>query len=125
MMLAQIITNQEVTPDQAISVWEFRQAVEQARLKGAEQLYEGSIFEAYDDMREVTLAAVERTRRVTKASNRMLQGVPASSAATLLKGDASTEPGRSANGSSTPSQTSQLPLTPFKSRYDDDDSLAR
>ena len=64
------------TSHPAISIWEFRRAVEQARLKGLENLSEDSIFHAYDNMRTIELAAVEKTRRVSKSSNRMRQGVP-------------------------------------------------
>lgn len=73
------------TSHPAISVWEFRKAVEQARLKGLESLDEGAIFAAYDAMRTLELAAVERTKRVTKSANRLLQGVPVSATSVFFQ----------------------------------------
>jgi putative transposase len=73
------------TSHPAISVWEFRQAIEQARLKGIENLDEDAIFAAYDSMRAIELAAVERTKKVNKSANRLLQGVPVSATSVFFQ----------------------------------------
>ncbi|OGX91500.1 Mu transposase C-terminal domain-containing protein [Hymenobacter coccineus] len=95
------------TSHPAISVWEFRQAVEQARLKGLERIDEGTIFAAYDAMRAVELAAVERTKRVTKTANRMLQGVPEGAAAAFFSS------GTSGPGLAPPVPGTDAPVLPI------------
>jgi putative transposase len=55
-----------------ISIWEFRQARLLAVQQGGENVTEQDIFAAYDRMRTVELAAVQKTKRVTKTRNRML-----------------------------------------------------
>lgn len=72
------------TAHPAISVWEFRQALALVKLKGKENVNEDDIFAAYDEMKKVALAAVERTRRLNKSSNRLVKGVPADALAALL-----------------------------------------
>lgn len=72
------------TAHPAISVWEFRQALALVKLKGKENVNEDDIFAAYDEMKKVELAAVERTRRLNKSSNRLVKGVPADALAALL-----------------------------------------
>lgn len=61
----------------SISVWEYRAAVRQVRKQGTEKLDEDAIFAAYDRMRALELAAVEKTQRMTKSTRRMLRGMPA------------------------------------------------
>ncbi len=68
----------------AISVWEFRQALAQVKLKGIEKVDDDSIFAAYDEMKKVALGAVERTRRMNKSNNRLVKGVPTDALAILL-----------------------------------------
>jgi putative transposase len=113
----------------AISIWEFRQATEQARLKGMEQGDEDAIFAAYDAMRAVELAAIERTKRVTKASNRMMQQGPISATAAFFQAKSSSPayaaPGLISDTSTASSGNTQVSLTPFDGLYDDDEPSAR
>jgi putative transposase len=59
----------------SISVWEYRASVRQLKKQGAEKLDENAIFAAYDRMRALELAAVEKTQRMTPSTRRMLRGV--------------------------------------------------
>ena len=72
------------TAHPAISVWEFRDALERAKQKGRENVNEEAIFVAYEEMKKVALTAVEQTRRVNKFTNRLVQGVPENTVAALL-----------------------------------------
>nr|GFD39322.1 hypothetical protein [Tanacetum cinerariifolium] len=47
----------------SISVWEYRASVRQLKKQGAEKLDENAIFAAYERMRSLELAAVEKTQR--------------------------------------------------------------
>ncbi|WP_177189928.1 helix-turn-helix domain-containing protein [Hymenobacter actinosclerus] len=60
----------------AISVWEFRQALDSVKAAGRENIDEQAIFEAYDKMRAIEMEALARTRKTNKQRNRMAQGVP-------------------------------------------------
>jgi putative transposase len=107
----------------AISIWEFRQASEQARLKGMEQGDEDAIFAAYEVMRAVELAAAEKTRRFTKNSNRMAQEGPISETAAFFqsKSSSATQQGLGSAAVAVVSET----LTPYEGLYDDHEPSAR
>lgn len=119
------------TSHPAISVWEFRQALERARLKGLETVSEDDIFAAYDMMRTIELAAVERTKSVSKAANRMRQGVPPGLPATYFSsGELSPAPaslapdGAPSKSSAAPFRRVRTTLTPFDGLHDDASSAS-
>ncbi|MBF9221773.1 Mu transposase C-terminal domain-containing protein [Hymenobacter ruricola] len=104
------------TSHPAMSVWEFRQARDLAVAQLGDAVNERAIFEAYDRMRAVELAAVQQTKQVTKARNRLLSGAPRTEADRLL--DA-----RTPRPTPTPSEETTPPastsLQPFDDLFDD------
>jgi putative transposase len=73
------------TSHPAISVWEFRYALEQVRKQGLETLDEQAIFKTYDKMRDLELAAVAKTKQLTKSRNRLIGGVPITGASIFFQ----------------------------------------
>jgi len=59
-----------------MSIWEHRVVIRQLKKQGVEKLDEAAIFAAYDRMKEIELAALAKTQRMTPGTRRMLRGVP-------------------------------------------------
>jgi len=116
------------TSHPAISIWEFRKAKELVRIQGIDAVDEDSIFAANDKMHRITLAAMEKTKRkrISKADNRMIQGVPASIGATLSQRDDANNQSMEASTHDTPidpvedslPKKARTTLTPFRELYD-------
>lgn len=89
-----------------MSVWEYRAAIRQLKKQGVEKLDEDAIFAAYERMREMELAALAKTQRMTPGTRRMLRGVPLEQLAAHIQSGLSPE----VLSGATPPPPQELPL---------------
>ncbi len=61
------------TSHPSISVWEYRDAMKRLKDAGRENIDENAIFDAYDKMRKLELDAVEKTQKINKTRNRIIE----------------------------------------------------
>lgn len=74
------------TSHPAVSIWEFRKAYKTAVVQYGQNVNEHDIFAAYERMRDLEQAAVQQTKRTTKASRRLVRETPRTEADQLLDG---------------------------------------
>jgi putative transposase len=95
----------------AVSIWEYRQGLAKAKLKGKENVNSDEIFKAIAEMKQMGVAAVERTRKMNKTTHRMFKAKPTEISSLLPVHERATHTSQEASSSVNPGTSTKFEYT--------------